>query len=258
MKSVNSLRELSSNENKIINLVFDELYIKYKRPYSLMTMTKEKTKEIALYTISLFDKNYIDYLSNINLFAITDSQYDYITCLSFKNKISNNTIKSIKIPFNLSCISPIWLGHEYIHSLKDKEHEEFYNSFLVSEVIPLFYEILITNSNLNYLHDAWKDNRLYLLKNAKDNYIILKKSYDNGSNKYSLNQIMNYYGKYLISYYYAVNLYHLYLNNNDEIINKVKKVLNNKITSIDLLYDLGLYKINSNNEKIFRMDSKFI
>lgn len=238
----------NDDDFEIIKMVCDNLE-KTNKP-KLDITNKNNAKKIALDSLnnlSFYNKE----LENIDLIENNmNDEYDYSTAIASrynkkKNKILKNKsfVKGIIIPHTVTELAPIWLGHEYIHCLKDTNYLEFKS--LYTEVLPLFYEILVSNEMLKEKHDNWKQARLYMFSHSKKMYELSKKKYKE-SNEEIHKYMMYSYGKYFLNYYYSVLLYSIYKDDKKDILKYINKILEKKKTTLQLLnrFELLNYKEN--------------
>lgn len=255
---------LSPNENnyKIMDLVSKSI----NNSINIKKEEKSDLEESISYAINSFkiiDEKYIDELIKIGFMQYDDlDRFDFRAILEFiftsDNEIKNKkgTVHSIEVPNQFTETSKIWLGHEYIHSLKETNYYEYINKNVNSEVLTLLYEMIVSNSIYLSEHDKWKYNRLNLLIHNKIFYDEAKRNLNDKENSDTYRFIMESYGQYLSSYYFATNLYHIYKNDKKEVLKYMKKVLDHKKTTSDLLREFNLNNITENNINIYKYEHK--
>lgn len=243
----------TENEFEIMDMVSDSLeYVNL--PTNIENMPMEDAIREGIMSLRVFDRNYVNKVKKIVLMTYDELQEnDLRTMIRFKMSShlkKRGRVSEIKIPETANKLTPIWIGHEYIHALKDTNYNENILKNVSSETLPMFYEMLVANLFFEDHHDEWKQSRLAFLMNNKNAYTILKENIDD----VQLESVMHEYGQYLTSYYYAVNLFHLYKQNPKQITKIVNKVLRHKITTLDLLKKLDIYEINKEHVNIYKLE----
>ncbi|MBO6145765.1 MAG: hypothetical protein J6O62_03110 [Bacilli bacterium] len=219
------------------------------------TISLDNSTSKALESLSLFDKKYINKICKFEYMQLDDLPEDeYTTRIAFrqlKGKVLKHSGKvfNIEIPQKITTISPIWLGHEYIHALKETNYKEYILKNRTSEILTFFYEFLIVEKCFPKLHDLWKQKRLSFLNYDNVYYKEAKKR--KNENPKTFEYIQDTYGQYLSSYYYALNLYYLYKQNPKEILKYIKKVLDHKMTTEDLINRLDISQVNRNSNNVY-------
>ena len=205
--------------------------------------------EKGILSMSIFSKRHINKLMKIIFYTYGDlPENDFRAMIEYGN--NKFKVREIMIPEKVNQISPIWIGHECIHCLKDTNYDEYINKDITSEVITLFYEILSSHTIFEDVHDAWKYERLKTLLDDKYSYLIAKNNLGKDSNDV-YRYIMYSYGQYLTSYFYALNLYSLYKQYPKQITKYINKVLNHKKITLDLLNEFEIRNINKENVNTF-------
>ena len=136
-------------------------------------------------------------------------------------------VPAVSLPRKLDRASYAFFGHELHHCIKDLNLNERRIRDRVSEVIPMFYEMLCSDFEMNEnVSKEIKKRRLILLKLDKD------------SGCEDARQI-----QYFNSFYYALALYNMYRDDENKILilRLISRVLKGEINSLDLLYMLDLY-----------------
>lgn len=214
----------------------------------------EQAAPIALETMGKFDKKYVKKLLKITYREYDDLKPDsYITKIVFKKRFNKikGCVDEIGIPQKISMTSPIWLGHEYMHALKDTEVKEYLLKDISSEVIPFFYELVMANEEFPKLKEEWKSKRLGMLSYDNEYYKEAKKRRE--ENPDAFDKIKDANGQYLSSYYYALNLYHIYKKYPKEVLKEVNEVLKHKKNTIELLKEFDIKK-STNNTNIYILE----
>lgn len=245
----------SENEIEIMDFVSDTLN-ETNNLKKLELMDKDTAIEQGILSLVVFNKKYINKVKKIIFMTYDDLQLnDLRTIISFNilsnPKIKNGNVVEIKVPNDTIELSPIWIGHELVHALKDTNFNEYILKDISSETLPIFYEILVSHTIFKDMHDNWKENRLSFLENHKNIY----KQLEDQSKIDEQYEITRYsYGQYLTSYYYALNLFHIYKENPKLVTKYINKVLNHKKTTLDLLNELDIYKINKEHVNIYKLE----
>ena len=155
------------------------------------------------------------------------------------------------------CVSDcIWYGHEGIHACKDTNYNEYINMCKYGDVLPIFHELLTCNNYGNDVFNEWLNVRYHFLKlssNELQEGIDMKNKDKNNSDAYDL--LIGTSGQYLTSFYYAMVLYQYYLKDK-RILDYIIRVLDNKITTYDLLSQVGLLNRSKNIDNIFIESNK--
>ncbi len=169
------------------------------------------------------------------------------------NEIISNSghISNFCIPKYLNEYSVFGFGHENMHALKETYYEEYKKAFTLGETIPLFFELLMFNPSDKLRYDLIRD-RIFNLNINKKEYLIADKLLNKNGSYYS--DVDDFYksrsiyeyvrskcGVYLNSFYYAIILYSMYKENPRKILNYVISVLNQQITTFDMLSYLDIY-----------------
>lgn len=222
-----------------------------------------KSSEITL--------EYLNQLLNLSLgdisifgYDITETLEDTLQMVSFKPSEEESTWKNeilfpsvnlnttsingiarhIMYPKNIHPCDEIFLGHEEIHLLKDTNPKEFIHLHTLIEVIPIFYEMLMSE-DISYLTQdilAW---RIKELKESAEEYKkleALRKDFSIEDKKY-LDMLLLDNSVYHLGFYYASILFNMYQKNPNKILYLVRKVLIHEITTLDLLKILGIYQV---------------
>lgn len=218
------------------------------------TMMFYEAFHYALLSVKKLNPKYEKKIIKMNHEKFDDlDENEFETIITYKKGIKNlkGNVKRIEVPANLDAIAPIWLGHEYMHALKDTNVYEYCLKEISSEVIPFFYELLTVNEQFPKIKEDWKRKRLGMLSYDNDYYKEAKKRKNEDPDVY--NFIKENYGQYLSSYYYALNLYHLYKKYPEEVLKDVNEVLQHKKTTVQLLYKYDIRK-SKENTKIYMLE----
>ena len=233
------IMELVSDILKDSDCDNDKLEENHKNPF-----------EEALAMFVQLDKSYYNRIKDIDYKYMIKSnldESDYVTQIGFNG--NKGFVDSILLPDSITILSKMWLSHEYVHALKETNINEFVQKNISSDTLPIFYEIILANSKFSDIYEKWKQKRMILLTINKKNY---KYGKDNLANNYDLyNYIVNSYGQYLVSYFYALNLYSLFKEDPKTILKNFNAVLKHKMTTNQLVKKLDIYNINKKNINTF-------
>lgn len=150
-------------------------------------------------------------------------------------KIENNQILplSLEVPDELDNLSYIYIGHEFIHLLKDTNIKEFKMSLILGEVLPMLYELL----QMKYKN---KNTKKYIINTRINCLLEMNQSLEKEKKKSLLNEddfnvykLLDY--TYFISFYYAILLYNIYLKYPSTLLKEFKNILLHKKTTQELL-----------------------
>lgn len=226
---------------------------------SLSSVTLESLIGIGIFGEDIL-RRLNDIIANAACYACYDSELMYACHITFsvdEGKVleDTGTVDHYKIPRKYNQVSPIFLGHEHIHALKETNYQEYKDTQRIGDVIPLFYELLQAKGDTKTVYDNWVNSRFELLLDSKDTFVEtrlrMKESFRD-KDLYKL--IATRSGQYLNSLYYAIVLYNIYLDDQELVLNLVKKVLNHEMTTMDLLTTLGLYGKDNDNIVINEMN----
>jgi len=252
---LNGFKLPTENEYRIMNITSKSLKDIPKQVKSDNNTKIDNAIEQGILSMSIFSKSYINKLKNVVFLTYNDlTENSFNTLIDMHNQ--KLYVKEIMIPKKINDVAPIWIGHECIHSLKDINYNEYIEKDIASEVIPLFYEILVSKTIFKDLHDIWKYERMNTLLEDKKYYEIGKNNIDDKEDRNTYSYIMDSYGQYLTSYYYALNLFSLYKRNPKVVAKYINKVLKHKKTTLELLKELNIYKINKKHVNTYILEHK--
>ena len=137
----------------------------------------------------------------------------------------------------------VFLGHEFIHMNKELNLDEYRLSMVCSDVIPMLYEFIVMGDCSREVLNS----RLVILDIETETYQIAdKKIKSSGKEKDLYKLVQSRAGQYLNSFYYATVLYRMYQNDPRIILDYMKRVVTCRMTTLDMLKDLGIYLVNNN------------
>ncbi len=161
---------------------------------------------------------------------------------------NSGTIACYKVPQRPDILAPLHIGHEHIHALKETNYDEYIDGQILGDVIPIFYELLVSDKFL----ETKKMIMLFRLSSLKED----KKHYDNAISQMSKKDLKDLYkviatrsGQYLNSFYYSLLLYNLYKSEPKKVLEMVNKVLNHEMTTREILEELGI--LYSDKKQVF-------
>lgn len=165
----------------------------------------------------------------------------------------NGVISGFVIPNDLYEISLMFASHEYMHALKDTIYYEYILNKTIGETIPMFYELISCEDNVDLKKEMIK-TRLYFILDNRQEYLLFNDMIRQKASEYifsdniNLREEVDLYrfirskiGCYLNSFYYALILYNLYKKNPSRVLELIIKVLRHEITTLDMLEYLGIY-----------------
>lgn len=233
-----------------------------------ISVTKKKQQSTDI------DINYLSRIFNLSLadisifgYDITEMVEDLIRMISIKeskeggwqNEIlfpSANlrtldykcTPGSIIYPTKSNNCDEVFLGHEEIHLLKDTNPEEFLLCYTLIEVIPIFYELLMSE-DIDYLSKDILSWRLSQLKESGKEILRLTnlKGIAPQSEKKYIDMAIMERSVYQLSFYYALILFNMYQTNPNRILYLVRCVLMHELTTLELLEELGIYNVRKSH-----------
>lgn len=212
-------------------------------------ISKDEALSRSYKYLNLFGKSYADRVSNklddIEIKEVFEYTFCFTTNVTYKldeetkkiNKDSGN-IDHLKTPIIFDEVSPMWLAHEHIHNLKELYYDEYSEGQVLGDVIPMFFELLIADQESSEKEKAYIKNRLFLLKNEINGLEYVKSILSDQKDLYKVFATSSM--QYINSYYYSLRLYDLYESGNEEVLIKIKEVLDGEKTTESILKELGL------------------
>lgn len=161
----------------------------------------------------------------------------------------NGNVKLYKLSDNYDELSPLFLGHEHLHALKETNYQEYVDCQRVGDVIPLFYEMVKAYSTYQDLYQAWLNQRIQFLIESKELYQNARESMKSCGKTRDLYKLLaTKSGQYLNSFYYAIILFNIYQTNPNSVLTLIEKVLKHELTTMEMLSFFNIY--NPNNQQI--------
>ena len=153
-------------------------------------------------------------------------------------------IAHLKVPQKFDNLSHVYLSHEAHHILKDTNPKEYADMLIYADVIPQFFELAIAGQ-INTQEKSIIQNRLNILSLSKHDV----DEHFNRNQPWILSDMIDSKKcQYFHSFYYAILLYSLYLENPKKVLKFVKKVLNHDMTTRELLCRFGLSQCKYDDE----------
>ncbi len=205
-------------------------------------------------------RNAAAFVSTTQFVSVFPIRNDYSCFVSYCDengtmKVDKNSGKVIhyKVPVQPDIMASFHLGHEHIHALKETNYEEYIDSQVLGDVIPIFYELLMAEEYPALKTTIYKYRLLSLKEDMKhyDNAISKMKKSKNDKDIYKVVATRS--GQSLNSFYYATLLFNMYKSNPKDILELVSKVLRHEITTREMLDSLGL--LHKENNQVY--DSEF-
>ena len=231
-------------EDKIIKLVLP--YILQNKDYIVGSL-KNSTSDIELSKVPDNLKKYFKNQEiNKRYQELIINRYMIHQCLlpqEYSTSFKGNQIPwDLNIPYELDELSHIFIGHEVMHVLAlSYNYEEWKYALLYNEVIPMLYELIQADDENFETKKNIINLRLSMLvkmyNNAYNDEILEKLQNDKEGLKYY--QIPEH--QYFISFYYTALVYKMYNDSPEDILTIIKNVLNQKITTKEMLERLNIY-----------------
>ena len=209
--------------------------------------------------LDVFGDSYVnkvrDRIKNLKIYQMFDNTFSFTTNITYKldeetRKIDKNSgnIDHMKTPVIFDEVSPMWLAHEHIHGLKELNYNEYTDGQILGDVIPMFLELVIADKEDKIKEKAYIKNRIFLLKNEAKGIQAVKEALYTHKDLYRVWVTSSM--QYLNSFYYSLQLYDLYQEDNETVIKQIKEVLDGNKTTRDMLEELNLlYKYNDKKAK---------
>lgn len=245
--------------NYVLNQIpyIDLKYVDPGKSISLNELIENSLNEMIIFGDDIYLKVYeLMVLKGMSI----SMDYDYF--LKFRTlckyghlngEFIDHEIKYI-IPKRFYELSVFLFSHEHIHLLKGSDYNEIGDDMILSEVISLFYELIIFSPNDEIKKELMRCRLSWLLSNRNEfvmydnfikNHIVVDNCIDREENFCERGGLYDYFrskvGCYLNSFYYAMILYHMYKESPKKILNLISRVLKQELTIYQMLEMLGLY-----------------
>ena len=231
-------------------VVFDDVLTAAKESFSTIAPCVKDTFE-QVYSIIDFEKG--------DCFEISD--YIAMTQTTVKdNTYLNRYTLKIVLPQKFEECSKYFLGHEFVHAVKDINYDEFRLLFTSIETVPILWELITSyiDGNYNIMARTFTERYNQMLNieywyNYSSTFLNL---YTDGKVRCGdtlakdIQMINMETSMYLNSFYYAVSIFQRFLTNQKVVLDGLEKVLYSLITTkqfISFCENLG----NTSNEFTF-------
>lgn len=165
--------------------------------------------------------------------------------------IQNLRVESYGMPRPTDERTHVLLAHEHAHALKDTNPLEIKYMYILGDVIPIFVELMLgevaTGKTAKYIYNQVISYSLNDISSL-DFCSVIESIYPELSD--GINNVYQGVVGHIISFYYAIMLYDEYRKNKEEVYNDVKAVLNNEMTTIEVLEKYKL--LDTFNANLFR------
>ena len=183
----------------------------------------------------------IDFLNKVEYFS--DESYDYsmFNVLSRAVKARTGAYKvpaKVIVPENFKKTSSVFLAHELVHMLKERNELECKDMVDFGEVLPMLIELIIAYSHEYENTENILGKRSELIKTSARCFKDLYNEYKaNASlvNDVPTKAALSEAGSYINSFYYTLGLFSLYLRDSRYMLNMIADVLNCRMTTRDLI-----------------------
>lgn len=232
-----------------------------ERGSDFSTVRREALTYLYMFNDSELINDAIELLNKVEYFS--DESYDYamFTVLSHAIKSKTGAYKvpaKVIVPAEFRKTSSVFMTHELIHMLKERNDLECKDMINYGEVLPMLIELIIAFS---YEYENTENILAKRSESIKVSARCFKELFDEyksnamlGTDKATL-AALDESGAYINSFYYTLALFSLYLRDSNYMLNMIANVLNCRMTTRDLItytvhnsYDLyqdGLSRFNS-------------
>lgn len=180
-------------------------------------------------------------LSNINYQIVDNSEphlfSTYAEAIGDNGMIAKKTV-TIAVPSIVNNISSVFMAHEVSHALKEQNPFECQLIYRLNEMIPMLIELIAAYKSDRLTFNEIINSRFDLLFNAAYYYQKIKKELDKFKDKKIPNYLYSALGNtvvYLNSFYYTVAFFNTYLDYPDVIIRYINLVLNNTLSTKEVI-----------------------
>lgn len=232
-----------------------------QRGSDFSTVRREALSYLYMFNDRQIINDAIDMLNKVEYFS--DESYDYamFTVLSQAIKARTGAYKvpaRVIVPEEFRKTSSVFMSHELVHMLKERNELECRDLVNYGEVLPMLIELIIAYSHEFENTENILGRRSQFIKvasrNFKELYSEIKSNADLSNDKV-MSAALDEAGSYVNSFYYTLALFSLYLQDSRYILSMIADVLNCRMTTRDLItytvhnsYDLyqdGLEKFNN-------------
>lgn len=256
------IKKVSDSEYELRDFVLpqiNKMAVKYPTFSELTSFSRDNQISKGINTLEIYGSAFKDKLSDIysstKLLLFPSRAGEFLANISFceeDGRVAEDSgrINYFKAPKQIIKTDFIWYSHEGIHALKDTNFNEYRDLARYCDVLPLFHELVVSDQLKNLTYTEWARIRYSLLQQTGNVYKLLKEEKTN-KDKELYNIAIDESSQYLSSYYYAVILYDLYLQDRNSIIELVSKVLNHEMTTEELLKKISIINPSSKDKEIF-------
>ena len=254
------LTKISRISDDVINVLGTSDFVD-QRGSDFSTMRREALSYLYMFNDRQIIDDAVGMLNKVEYFS--DETYDYamFTVLSQAIKARTGAYKvpaKVIVPENFRKTSSVFMTHELIHMLKERNELECKDVVNYGEVLPMLVELIIAYShefeNTENIFGKRSEYIKVAARNFKELYSDVKSNAGLVNDKV-MGAALNEAGSYVNSFYYTLALFSLYLQDSRYMLSLIADVLNCRITTRDLItytvhssYDLyqdGLDKFNS-------------
>lgn len=256
---------LSEEDIDVCNYVTSQLHdidignINYGQEISFFDLIWYGSDQMVIFNDDLINERILNLLRTTEFKMGVNNEQQFGTGIYYDidklGKVDRNSgrISRFSLPHTLNELSVYCFGHEQVHALKETNYMEYIYAKSLGEVIPILFEFMIYNPE-EVLKKELIKFRMDNLMNNKLEYECMNKLYKQswrvavGSGEAEIYKraclyeyVRSKIGCYLNSFYYALILYHMYRENPDKILGLTASVLNHKMTTMEMLVELGIY-----------------
>lgn len=254
------LTKVSRISNDLINILSSSAEVD-EHGSDFSTVRREALTYLYMFNDSGLINDAVELLNKVEYYS--DESYDYamFTVLSHAMKASTGAYKvpaKLIVPTKFRKTSSVFMAHELIHMLKERNELECRDMINYGEVLPMLIELIIAFSyeyeNTENILGKRSESIKISARCFKELFEEYKSNTMLGTDKATL-AALDESGSYVNSFYYTLALFSLYLRDSDYMLNMISNVLNCRMTTRDLItytvhnsYDLyqdGLSKFNS-------------
>lgn len=151
---------------------------------------------------------------------------------------------SIFVPNTLTEASSVFMSHEVMHILKERNPEECRNINTLSEMIPMLIELIVAfNSDTKKLKEIIYE-RLTLLDYEAINFISIMKRLQSTDENKKRALIAHLYSSvaYLNSFYYTLAMFSLYIKDSDYVLCMLNDSVSGNLSTQDIIRNVFDYE----------------
>lgn len=254
------LTKASRISDDVIHYLADKT-VEDKKGSDFSTARREALSYLYMFNDRDIINDAIGLLNRLEYFS--DESYDYSMFVVLSQALNARTgayktpVKMI-VPAEFKKTSSVFITHELIHMLKERNELECKDMLNFGEVLPMLIELIIAYSYETEETEAILGQRSSMMKTSakcfKDLYLEYKSNAGLSKDKAMLTALDES-GSYVNSFYYTLALFSAYLRDSRYVISMIADVLNCRMTTRDLItytvhnsYDMyqdGLDKFNS-------------